>query len=439
MVSIDRKFLIFIVPLLLMLGMLVTVAIVVNNTNEAEKAARADNPSQSYVDLSDEEVDQDCPTAKSYCVFEHDQQKYLILNNTYSGDHDIKYFAVTKTDASSIPAYSYLNYDEYHEFSQKYKLEEKYTSSSSHYIVYFYNSGLIAPDEVYNPTVYNSLYVKLGEVKYESDRATLYVWNNITDLGGVYQTLPGSQTRTKAYAIIIPTNYEVNDFRIKELIHRTEYNKIAKVNPMDGYSYSPMDNAEIVKNMSIGSKNEQFNTIVSNSLSALAKERTVKIATTRNEFPTPVLYSYIDLINSVAKIQTGTKAIHYNAFTDDLALNFSLYGGAGEYASSTSSVVDRSALFKSIFNNFSDIDIFDQNADYKLSISKDSDSYTVKLSQSSATGSAAKKTTTIQFNKRTFLPMKTITKTGTNVFTYTNDNIALPDDIDYTSHQAQIN
>ena len=52
---------------------------------------------------------------------------------------------------------------------------------------------------------------------------------------------------------------------------------------------------------------------------------------------------------------------------------------------------------------------------------------------------ANKKTTTIQFNKRTFLPMKTVTKTGTNIFTYTNDNIALPDDIDYTSVRAQIN
>lgn len=438
MASIDRKFFIFIIPLLLMLGMLVAVAVVVNNTKEAEKAARASNPYQSSVDLSDEEVDQDCPNTKSYCVFEHNQQKYLILNNTYSGDHDIQYFAVTKADASSIPAYSYLNYDEYRDFSQKYKLTEKYTDSSSHYIVYFYNSGLIAPDEVYNPTVYNSLYVKLGDVKYESDRATLYVWNNTTDLGGVYQTLPGSQTRTKAYAIIIPTTYEVNDFRIKELIHRTEYNKIAKINPMDGYSYNLADNAELVKQISAGSKNEQFNTIVSNSLRSLANERTVKIATTRNEFPTPVLYSYIDLINSVAKIQTGTKAYHYNAFTDDLALNFSLYGGTDEKASFTSSVVDRDALFKSIFNNFSDIDIFAENPEYKVSISKDSDSYTVRLVQSSATANN-KKTTTIQFNKRTFLPMKTVTKTGTNVFTYTNDNITLPDDIDYTSVHAQIN
>ena len=436
MVSIDRKFFIFIIPLLLMLGMLVVVAVVVNNTKEAEKAARADHPTQSYIDLSDEEVDSDCPREKSYCVFEHNQQKYLILNNTYSGDHDIKYFAVTKNDASSIPAYSYLNYDEYHEFSQKYKLEEKYSNQNSHYIVYFYNSGLIAPDEVYNPTVYNSLYVKLGEVKYESDRATLYVWNNITDLGGIYQTLPGSQTRTKAYAIIVPTKYEINDFRIKDLIHRTEYNKIAKVNPMDGISYGPSDNFALSEQISASSQNEQFNTIVKNSLRALANERTVKVATTRTQSPTPILYSYIDLINSVSKIQTGNKALHYNAYTNDLALHFSLYGGIEDTASFTSSVVDRSALFKSVYNTFSDIDIFAENANYKISIAKDSNSYTVKLTQAAANNTTKK--TTIQFNKRTFLPMQTITETGTNVFTYTNESITLPDDIDYTSVPAQI-
>ena len=154
-----------------------------------------------------------CKKDDGYCVYTYKGKEYLTLNSGYNGEYDIEFLNINTNDINNIKEFSYLSYAEYSDFCEKYAILKKYDKKDSNYIIYFYSAE-----------VADSIGVKLGDVKYENDKITLFIWDKVYYYGGMY---PDDGTR-KAYFIIIPTNNIISNYEVKPLIHKTEYNKMAK-------------------------------------------------------------------------------------------------------------------------------------------------------------------------------------------------------------------
>lgn len=346
-----------------------------------------------------------CNEDDGYCVYKYDEKEYFVLNKGYNSEYDIEYFDINTSDIKNTKEFSYLTYAEYGDFCEKYGITKKYNNEDSNYIIYFYSAEIA-----------NSIDAKLGNVKYENDKTTLYIWDKVNYNGDI---IADDGTR-KAYVIIVPTNIEVSDYEVKPIIHKIEYNKIAKLNPLDGYTYSIDDNKKLALQDHINSNDSRLNEIINKSLDELGNKHTIKVDTYIDNFDTHLI-SYMDLVNSVFKIQTGTKALHYIGYADDMRLLYVNYGG--DYYSYDYTYIDRSIMLYDVFAEFGNN--FLQNIDkYEISLNEDNDDYIIESNLNSYNDAK------YYINKKTYLIDKIITENRTNKFSYTSDNILIPDDID---------
>lgn len=354
-----------------------------------------------------------CKEDDGYCIYKYDGNEYLVLNKGYSGEYDIEYFNINTNDIRNAKEFSYLTYTEYSGFCEKYDIPKKYNKEDSNYIVYFYSAEIA-----------NSINAKLGDVKYENNKATLYIWDKVNYNGGIIE----DDGTKKAYIIVIPTNNNISDYEIKPLIHKTEYNKTAKLNPLDGYSFSVEDNKKLALQVHINSNNSKLNEIINKSLDELSKEHTIKVDTYIDSFDTHLI-SYMDLINSVFKIQAGTKALHYIGYANDMKLLYVSYGE--DYYSYDYTYVDRSIMLFDIFSEFGNN--FLQNIDkYETILNEDNENYIIESKLNSYNDA------TYYINKKTYLIDKVTTENRTNKFSYTDDNVLIPDDIDTNGYPLTV-
>ena len=358
-------------------------------------------------------VSNNCKEDDVYCVYKFDGKEYLVLNKDYDGEYDIEYFNVNNKDIKNIQRFSYLTYTEYDDFCKKYNITKKYNQEDSNYIIYFYSV-----------TSAKSIDAKLADVKYENDKVILYAWDKVNYSGMEIEDYKSG----KAYVIIIPTNNIVNNYEIEPLIHRVEYNKMAKLNPLDGYTFSVEDNIKLALQDHISSNNSKLNEIINRTLDELGNKHTIKVDTYIDNSDTHLI-SYMDLINSVFKIQSGTEALHYVGYAEDMVLLYLNYGG--DYYSHDYSCIDRSDMLYEIFSEFGNN--FLRNIDkYEITINENSEDYIIEATLNSYDAAQ------YYINKETYLIDQIITENRTNKFSYTNDNISIPDDINIDEHPITV-
>lgn len=352
-----------------------------------------------------------------FSVYTYDNKEYLVLSNGYNGEHDIEYFEISPKDSKKIEEFSLYSYEEYKSFCKKYDINQKYEDKDKHYIVYYYTDS---------PA--NSISAKLGGVEYDNDKVSLYIWDRVSYNGGVLL----ADANQKAYVIIIPTDRTIKNYQIIPLMHKVEYNRMVGNNPLYGYSFDKWDNKNIAKNNYINSKNTLLNNIINNSLDAIANQHTIKIDTYIEDTDIK-LVSYMDLINSVFKIQAGTKALHYTAYASDMKIIYSKYDSDYDNTYSYQDIiVDRNYILYDVFSQFGN-DFIENIDNYEINIQEDSQNYIIDVRSSNTYLD-----TTYYINKQTYLIDKVIKDRRTNEFSYTEDNILLPNDIDVGTIQATV-
>ena len=354
-----------------------------------------------------------------FSVYTYENKEYLVLSNGYNGEHDIEYFEISPKDSKKNEELSIYSYDEYINFCKKYDINQKYEDIAKKYIVYYYTDS---------PA--NSISAKLGGVEYDNDKVSLYIWDKVSYNGEIF--LEGANQ--KAYVIIVPTDRAIKNYQIIPLMHKVEYNRMVGNSPLYGYSFNKEHNKNIAKNKHINSKNALLNNIINNSLDAIANQHTIKIDT-YIENTDIKLASYIDLINSVFKIQAGTEALHYKAYTSDMLIIYSKYNSDyNNQYSYEDIIVDRSYILYDVFSQFGN-DFIENVENYEINIEEDINNYIIDVKKTSA---YLDLDTTYYIDKKTYLIDKVIQDRRTNEFSYTEDNILLPKDIDVGAIQATV-
>ena len=338
----------------------------------------------------------------NYCTYKYDGKEYKVLNNGYNKEHDIEYFNVMNEEVENIPEFSNLNYEEYSNFCLKYGINKKYNDDDRNYIVYFYTAK-----------VANSINAKLGDVKYEGNKVTLYIWSKVNYDGGMII----DDGAREAYVIIIPTDMRFVKYKIEPLIHRIEYNKIAKLNPLSGYSYTVLGNRDLALKAHINSNNTKLNEIINKSIDAIAKEHTIKIVTNLNNADIQLI-SYFDLVNSVFEFKPGLSALHYFGYADDMRVGYFSYS-KGEY-SYTHEYTGRERMFFDVYYYFGGVYFLDIDS-YGVSIQEDKYDYVITF------GSYSK--ATYYINKKTYLIDRVEEDDRTSDFSYVNKKVVLPNEL----------
>lgn len=341
-----------------------------------------------------------------FSAYTYKNKKYLVLDNGYDGEYDIEYFEISPKDSEKIEKFSTYSYVEYINFCEKYNINQKYEDKNKYYIAYYYTESIAA----------SSISAKLGGVEYDDDKVSLYIWDKVSYNRGLVMV----DANQKAYVIIIPTDRTIKNYQIIPLMHKVEYNRIVGNNPLYGYSFNKEDNKNIANNNYINSKNTLLNNIINNSLDAIANQHTIKIET-YIENTDIKLVSYMDLINSVFKIQAGTKALHYKAYASDMLITYSSYDDQYSYEDM---VVDRSYILYDIFSEFGNNFIEDVE-NYEINIEEDTYNYIINVKNGNIYLD-----TVYYINKQTYLIDKVIRDSKTNKFSYTEENILLPNDIE---------
>lgn len=348
-----------------------------------------------------------------YCICTYDNEEYLVLDKGYNGEYDIEYFDISEEDSKKIGEFSFLSYDDYKSFCEKYDINQAYDDKDKSYIVYYYSDY---------PA--NSINAKIGGVDYENNKVKIYIWDRVSYNGGMLVS-----SDKKAYVIIIPTDKMIDKYQIIPLMHKVEYNRMVGNNPLEGYSFSKEDNKNIAINNHINSGDSRLNNIINNSLDALANQHTIKVNTYIDNTDIN-LVSYMDLINSVFKIQGGTKALHYIAYASDMKIIY--INDYDSYFFYQDIVVNRDQILYDVFSEFGNNFIEDID-NYEINISEDNKNYIIDTKSQNTYLD-----TTYYINKQTYLIDKVVRNTRTNEFSYTDDDILLPDDIDVGTIQSTV-
>ena len=349
----------------------------------------------------------------NYCVYKYEGKEYLVLNKGYNMEHDIEYFNIPNNEVENTSEFANLNYEEYSNFCLKYGINKKYDTDDRNYIVYFYTAK-----------VANSIDAKLGDVKYEGNKVTLYIWSKVNYDGGM---IIDDGTR-KAYVIIIPTDMRFVKYKIEPLIHMVEYNRIAKLNPLSGYSYTVDNNRDLALKAHINSSNTELNEIINKSMDAIAKKHTIKIVTNLNNADIQLI-SYFDLVNSVFEFRAGLSALHYFGYADDMRVAYFSYAD-GQY-SYTYEYTGRERMFFDIYDYFGGV-YFLNIDDYDVNIQENKEDYIITFNSYTKV--------TYYINKKTYLIDKVEEDDCISEFSYVNKKIVLPDKIVSSGiHEAIVN
>lgn len=357
------------------------------------------------------------PTTSEPISKKDNTEGYLVLDSEYDGEYDIAYFNISSKDSKKIKEFSLYSYAEYEYFCKKYNINQKFEEADKKYIVYYFTES---------PA--DSISAKLGNVEYNGNEVKLYIWDKVSYNGGIIL----DDWDQKAYAIIVPTDRDIKNYQIIPLMHKVEYNRMLGNSPMDGYSFSISDNQKIAVDKHINSDNKKLNNIINNSLDAIAKQHTIKVNTYIDNTDIN-LVSYMDLINSVFEIRGGTKVIQYIAYTTDMKINYVKYDS--EYSDGYTYediIVDRDQILYDVFYEFGN-DFLTNIDNYTINISEDDNNYIIDTKSSQEHFNS-----TYYINKETYLIVKTIRDNRTNEFSYTKDNIVLPNNIDVRTHPAVV-
>lgn len=357
------------------------------------------------------------PTSSESISKKDNTEGYLVFDSEYNGEYDIAYFNISSKDNEKIKEFSLYSYAEYENFCKKYNINQKFKEGDKKYIVYYFTES---------PA--NSINTKLGNIEYNGDEVKLYIWDKVSYNGSMIL----EDWDKKAYAIIVPTDRDIKNYQIIPLMHKVEYNRMLGKSPMDGYSFSISDNQKIAVDNHINSDNKKLNNIINNSLDAIAKQHTIKVNTYIDNTDIN-LVSYMDLINSVFEIRKGTKVIQYIAYTTDMKINYAKYDTEDNDGYTYQDIiVDRDQILYDVFSEFGNN--FLTNIDnYTINISEDDNNYIIDIKSLQGPGNS-----TYYINKETYLIAKTIKSNRTNEFSYTKDNIVLPNDIDAGAQPAVV-
>lgn len=348
-----------------------------------------------------------------FSVYTFNNEEYLVLNNGYNGEYDIEYFDISPKDSEKIAEFSLYSYDEYKSFCKKYFINQKYEDIDKNYIVYYYTDS---------PA--NSISAKIGGIEYDNDKVSLYIWDRVSYNGELLL----SDADHKAYVIIVPTDKTIQNYQIIPLMHKVEYNRMVGNNPLEGYSFNKEDNKSVAVNDYINSKDNMLNNIINNSLDAIANQHTIRVDTYIDNTDINLI-SYMDLINSVFEIRKGTAVIAYIGYASDMKINYVKYDN--DNYSYEDIIVDRNQILYDVFSEFGNN--FIENIDnYTINIGEDDADYIIDA-KSSNTYLATN--ATYYINKQTYLIDKVIEDSRTNEFSYTQDNILLPNNIDVGTEQ----
>ena len=327
-----------------------------------------------------------CPSNK-YCIYNYEDNTYYVLNDYYDKEYDIEYSTKIDLEYNNKYCETYTNeefkvlsYLEYTQYCENNNIEQKYYDENKKYIVFSYSTS-------------NDITVKLSDVEYDNGTVRLYLWDMVSSSKiGVLLCDYGQEINT--YNIIIPTDEEVNDYEVIPLLTKIQYNKVVGNYPMEGYKYTRDGNIKLVKNMHITMEDDKLTNVINNMLDTIAKQHTINIKTT-TEYET-TLNSSLDLISSVFKIQSGTEAIHYFAYTDDVAVS---YYGYEDYYSYDYYASSRENMIYAIFSNFGNNSFWNSD-NYNITLSEQGDHYIIDTI-------AIDNSTKYYIDKRTYLLEKT--------------------------------
>lgn len=358
------------------------------------------------------------PTSSESISKKDNTEGYLVFDSEYNGEYDIAYFNISSKNSEKIKEFSLYSYAEYENFCKKYNINQKFKEADKKYIVYYFTESAA-----------NSINARLGNVEYNGDEVKLYIWDKVSYNGSMIL----EDWDKKAYAIIVPTDRDIKNYQIIPLMHKVEYNRMLGKSPMDGYSFSISDNKKIAVDNHINFDNKKLNNIINNSLDAIAKQHTIKVNTYIDNTDIN-LVSYMDLINSVFEIRKGTKVIQYIAYTTDMKINYAKYDTEDNDGYTYQDIiVDRDQILYDVFSEFGNN--FLTNIDnYTINISEDDNNYIIDIKSLQGPDIS-----TYYINKETYLIAKTIKSNRTNEFSYTKDNIVLPNDIDAGAQPAVVN
>lgn len=358
------------------------------------------------------------PTSSESISKKDNTEGYLVFDSEYNGEYDIAYFNISSKNSEKIKEFSLYSYAEYENFCKKYNINQKFKEADQKYIVYYFTES---------PA--NSINAKLGNVEYNGDEVKLYIWDKVSYNGSMIL----EDWDKKAYAIIVPTDRDIKNYQIIPLMHKVEYNRMLGKSPMDGYSFSISDNQKIAVDNHINFDNKKLNNIINNSLDAIAKQHTIKVNTYIDNTDIN-LVSYMDLINSVFEIRRGTKVIQYIAYTTDMKINYAKYDTEDNDGYTYQDIiVDRDQILYDVFSEFGNK--FLTNIDnYTINISEDDNNYIIDIKSLQGLDIS----TYYIINKETYLIAKTIKSNRTNEFSYTKDNIVLPNDIEAGAQPAVV-
>ncbi len=415
--SVDAKmFVTFVGSLMFFVCLLVSIAIVANNTNPISSNSTTKIPDQP-------ESEQPCPANSQYCTLKYDSKDYLIYNKAFPEAHDVVLFNTTKAQSKKLKDFSLMSYDEYKDFCKKFSIKQKFSDKDLRYIVYYQDTGL---DSFGRKA--DRFFIELSDVYYNNDTVTLYLWERIIEANGIIGALePGQEPTYTSYAIIIPTEHTPENYIIEPVIHRTEYNKIAHLNPATSYDSNRAQNSQLSPKVHLHTKNTELNNIINTSLDALSLQHTVEINSSTSNSK-----AKFDLFNSIAHEQPAIKAHYYHLYTPEIKITFQSFAPEDTediQVTKFENATDRSQILADIigFSEPYDHHILDLTKNTETSndvkITTDDLDYIIEYGK-----------TTYYINKKDFLVDKIVSDKDIYNYSYIDSSFTLPDNIDQNSY-----
>ncbi len=437
-----RQVIVFIVPMLSLVGILLAVAIVINTTDQTVPTVPQPNQTAHL----------ECTKEEDYCTYTHENKEYLVYNGPYKKEYDLQFFnlnipyqrgdfgsAYDIIQKSITDKFIIANYAEYQDFCKNNNLKQKYTDNNKKYLIYYYNTKITDDLSTKEDDYPYNINADLGALTIKDQKATLFIWDIAETYTGANRQIYADESvaKTVAYSIIVPTDEEVDSHEIKPLMYRTDYNEMLNRNPMSGYSFTYDDNKQLASKLYINSKNKELNTIINNSIDALSSQHTVEIANPyylEDEKQEITETRTFDFISSIQKEQSHHQKIHYVAYTPKLTVHYDRqkYGKKDITTITHSKANDRSEIFKDFLDS-AGISYVTSLNDHRISIDKTSESFIIKANPTKKDEESDLKHISLYIDNRNFLIQKAVYSYSDEEviysFNYSQEVITMPDGI----------
>ena len=360
---------------------------------------------------------------------------YYVYSKPYSGEYDIEYLDVFRSikGKDEDESFKCMTYKEYADYCSSNNINQKYNDSQKNYIVYFYDTNV------------DDIIAELGGCDLKDDKATLYIWDE--NIGNtMLMVYEGNQVRVKGYAIIIPVDSKIDNYKIVPLMTRTEYNIMVGDHPLKDVEKNTKENMmKYAKEYYMSTSDEKLNSIINNCLDALAKTHTIQIDTEAigdgiagvEDYH---LTSYLDIKDSIFKIQPGTKSIQYYVYADNTFVSYTSYGseeGEEDFSYYTHHS-DRGRMFPCIFSAFGGYFLYDTD-EYNYYVTENENQYVVRTE--GKTEENEDETCEYYINKKTYLIDKVIKydpsfRDRESIYSYTNKTVTLSENVYKNTEEA---